>query len=921
MRNDGVFHNHAHPPRPARHLIARPRLTDRLQAALTARITALVAPAGYGKTSLIAQWLQTPGARERTVAVITLRERDDDMPRFARHLIETVKTFGAGAPHIEGLEAVLREEVRDPAQAAPEAFLRLLHDALDEVPRRGVLIVEDVHVLRRENVLGLLDFLADVLPPPVHLMFTSRTAVPLRRAHTLRVSGQLAELSTSELAFTQDEARAFLAETVGSLSARQAGLLAQRCEGWVAGLQLAGRALASHPDPHAFLREFTGHTRDVADFLLHEVLRHQPDGIKDFLLDAAVLDVLSADVCQAVTGRSDSGALLRTLEDEGGFLLGLDDGERYRFHTLYAEFLRGELARTNPDRAAACHLRAAGWFTHQGRLTEAFDHAIAARDFTLAGILLTRLVSSDAPHQLDPQLGALFSRLPRHIIERHPALSARMACLALWADQPADALRWCEHTAQLPDNADALAEASCMRVFAYWMLGDLPRTIAAGEQARALLDGRERDRRHHDTYPRLAMMEALAEAYECTGAYDAAMDVVRDGLERARAGVHPLVSVSFPGKMAALLSHLGRLDDVREYAELSLATAEQVGQSGQPPTIEARVALGELLWEQDDVSAAEEEFRSAASVCAVADRVWMRARSMIGLARCLSSQRRTGEAFSVLREAMGIDPRGSLPRFVRISIVEQQVRLRLANGDRAGARGWLAELQRLAADTEVFRGLQAWLDLDDGGDPRAVRDVACAMLQEDAGRPARATIRLHVLAARACRLSGESRQSDHHGAVALGLAAPQMMVRTLVEAAGPQDGAWLVARATGRGTRLPAPFAHALLNALDGEAGQASGRRSTRDAAPEALIEPLTGAELALIPLLATELTYAEIAASRFVSLNTVKSQMQAVYRKLGVTSRIAAIERSRALGLQAAPHIAQGPAPRRGPGPNHEMG
>ncbi|MEU4932787.1 LuxR C-terminal-related transcriptional regulator [Streptomyces yokosukanensis] len=897
MYDEGVRHGGALPARTARHLLSRPRLTRRLDAALSARITAIVAPAGYGKTSLVSQWLDTSRLRERRVAVISLCERDDDLSRITRHLIDAVERLGVDEVQVASLESALREEGRDPARELPEVFLRRLRDAFDEVPTRAVLVLEDVHVLHRENVLLVLDHLADVLPPPVHLMLTSRTSTPLRRAHTLRLRGELDELNVTELAFTTEEAHAYLSEAAGSLTEQQASLLARRCDGWIAGLQLAGRALLSHRDPDAFLRDFTGHNRDIAEFLLYEVLRHQPDGVRDFLLDASVLEVLSADVCQAVTTRRDSGTLLRTLEGEGGFLLGLDDGERYRFHPLFAEFLRGELARTDPDRAGACRLRAAHWFAHHDQLTAAFEHAVAAPDFPLAGSLLNRIVTHDTGHQLDDRLEPLFARLPRHIIERHPALSARMAYLALWADQPADALLWCEHTEKLPDNDDAVAEARCMRVFAHWMLGDLHEAIACSERARTLLDRREPLHRHRDTYPRLAMLEGLAEAYECTGRFDAAMDVIREGLDRAREGVHPLVAVSFPGKRAALLSRLGRLDDVREFAELSLATAEQLGQADQPPTIEARVALGELLWEHDDLAGAEREFRAAERLCAVADRVWMRARSLTGLARTLFHQRRTTEAFNVLRDAMGIDPRGALPHFVRVRIAEQQFRLRLAHHDPTGARGWLSELKRHGADAELCAELLAWLDLAHDANPRAALSTVEDQMRRRSHRSTQTLIRLRVLASRAARACGESKLSGQYAVAAVTLAAPQMMVRTLAEAAG-DDSDWLLRLGTRGGPRTVPAFTDAVTRLSERDAALTSGMRPAPERAAERLLEPLTPAELDLIPFLAMELTYAEIATHRFVSVNTVKSQMQAVYRKLGVTSRIAAIERSRALGM-----------------------
>ncbi|MEV6067862.1 AAA family ATPase [Nocardia sp. NPDC052001] len=882
--------------------VARSRLTNRLQAALAGRVTSVVAPPGYGKSTLIAQWLETPEPRRPRAVVHTLHERDDDLGRFARHLIEAVERLGADPRRTASLEALAHKEIRDSSREAPEAFLRALRDALDDVPQRSVLILEDAHHLRRENVLALLDYLAEVLPPPMHLLVTSRTSTPLRRAATLRVRGQLTELSPSDLAFTPAEARAYLADQAPSLSERQTESIIERCEGWIAGLHLAGRALAAHQDPEAFLLAFTGRTRDVADFLGHEFLDHRSPEVRDFLLDTAVLDVLSADICQAVTDRADSGAILRELEAEGGFLLALDDEESYRFHTLFGEFLRGELHRTEPDRARKSHLRAADWLADQHRLPEAVDHAVVARDFSRAATLLTEIIDTVDSGWPDSEVEALLAKLPRHVIEREPALAIRMASTALWAGRPAEALLWCERTEELCDDGDFTMQASWLRTVAYWNLGALEQTIIWGERARGVLDEREATSRHRDTLPRLTVLETLAEAYDSIDRFDAALEVLRDGLDRSREGAHPPAFVTLPGKQAAVLSHLGNLEQVREYAELSLSAAAQAGQSDEPAILEARVALGELQCERDDLVGAEREFRIAAAVGPVPDRVPIRARGMLGLARSVFFQGRVGEAFEVLHEVMGIDTRAGLPEFVRHRVAGQQIRLRLMNRDLSGAHGWLSELHRLIGDAPMHRGLQVWFDCEDGADPHLVHETANDLLHNTPQRPLQATLKLHLIIARALRLTGDLDESRQHTRTALELAAPQFMVRTLIEGAG-TDCEQLLHDAAA--DEVHAPFVAAVHAALDRNAALQTGARAARGPqSPPAPIEPLTQTESELIPYLSAELTYAEIAARRFVSVNTVKSQLQAVYRKLGVTSRIAAIERSRALGLVSGARV-----------------
>src|SRR5215216_7213223 len=339
-------------PQPRPGLLPRPRLTERLAEGVAGDLVLVCAPAGFGKTSLLADWVRRS---QRPVAWLALDAGDNDPARFWRYVATALDQACAGlADQVAGL-------LHGP-QPPLEVVVTAVINALAAQPDQVVLVLDDYHLVEAAAVHDSLTVLLERLPPGLRLVLAGRAdpSLPLAR---LRARGQLVELRERELRFTPQETAALLGEAVGlDLPAASLAALAARTEGWVAGLQLAALSLQGHSDPVGFVASFSGCHRYVLDYLTEEVLARQPEPLRTFLLETSVLERLCGPLCQAVTGRADSQGLMEQIERANLFLLPLDEVRGWwRFHQLFADLLQARLAQQQPDRLSGLHRAAAAW--------------------------------------------------------------------------------------------------------------------------------------------------------------------------------------------------------------------------------------------------------------------------------------------------------------------------------------------------------------------------------------------------------------------------------------------------------------------------------------------------------------------------------------------------------------------------------
>lgn len=404
------------------HMVPRPRLTQRMHAAIWGPLTLIAAPAGWGKTTLLHAWSAEADRGAWPLAWVSLDASDNDPIRFWTYVIAALNTLhpGVGDFPLAQLYASSPTPIED--------VLTTLLNALIQLPTETILVLDDYHLIEAQAIHDALTYLAKHLPANVHLVITSRSD-PLLPLALLRARGTVAEFQAADLRFTVEETAAFLTEVMGlPLSAEQVTALQVRTEGWIAGLQLAALSLQGRDDVAGFIYVFTGNHRYVVDYLVEEVLMRQPAAVQDFLVQTCILDRLCGPLCDAVRGRDDSQALLAHLERSNLFLVSLDEEQRwYRYHHLFAEVLHTRLQQTQPALVPELHRRACRWFEQHQLFDEAITHALAVPDIEQAVRLIEQYAwLTNFPSKFHALLGWL-NRLPDALIRAHPILCIMQA--------------------------------------------------------------------------------------------------------------------------------------------------------------------------------------------------------------------------------------------------------------------------------------------------------------------------------------------------------------------------------------------------------------------------------------------------------------------------------------------------------------
>src|SRR5512133_2126565 len=411
-----------HVPRPRPGFLSRPRLLERLAEGVAGDLALVCAPAGFGKTALLADWARRS---QRPVAWLSLDPGDNDPARFWRHVVAALDRGRPGiAEQVAGL-------LGPPVPPSFEGLVTALINELAAQPDRVLLVLDDYHLVDAETVHASLAFLVEHLPASLRLLLAGRTDPPLPLAR-LRASGQLAELRAAELRFTVEEAAAVLREAVGNdLPAAAVAALTARTEGWVAGLQLAALSLRGQSDVAGFVAMFSGSHRYILDFLSEEVLDRQPEQVRTFLLETSVLERLSGPLCDAVSGRTDGQDMLERVERANLFLQPLDEARRWwRYHQLFADLLRARLQQERPERVPALHSNAAGWCEQHGLVDDAVRHALAAGDAIWAARLVERHVDGLFLRSEGATLQRWLTALPAELVGCRPRLLLAQAILA-----------------------------------------------------------------------------------------------------------------------------------------------------------------------------------------------------------------------------------------------------------------------------------------------------------------------------------------------------------------------------------------------------------------------------------------------------------------------------------------------------------
>jgi LuxR family transcriptional regulator, maltose regulon positive regulatory protein len=590
------------PPTARPGTVSRRALLDRLGQSLAARLVLVVAPAGWGKTSLLRDWWLA--AQGSGAAWLSLGEEDNDPVRFWSGIIATLGTAApdTGAAALEALTAS--------GAGAPGQVEALLADDLARLPQRVILVLDDFHLVTSPEVLGGFDFLAEHLPSTLSLVVAARRdpELPLAR---LRARGELDEIRADELRFTYAEAEHLLNQTLGlALLPEEVHALWQRTEGWPAGLYLAGLSLRGRADDETagFIGAFAGDDRHVFDYLAAEVLAGIPPRVRSFLLRTSVLDRFCAPLCDAVTGFADSQDLLEEVERRQLFVVPLDNARHwYRYHALFAEALRYELDRTEPGLAPLLHRRAATWHRQFGTVPEAIDHAIGAGDLADARDLITAHWDDIHDDVSTETVQRFLDRLPPDTVADDAQMCLIRGFLASLNGRPQEVERWlaAAEAAAPPDPGQpgpaSVESAACFyRALHYCLDGDLTAAEPASRQAAELeLESGNASWR--------ARTQALLGVILFWRGYDADARLLLEQVARpARQPADKLAMQLALGFMAALCARLGDYEAAGSYVR-------EAADLGAPyrVTVLADLASADLLADRGELAAAEAAARTA----------------------------------------------------------------------------------------------------------------------------------------------------------------------------------------------------------------------------------------------------------------------------------------------------------------------
>jgi LuxR family transcriptional regulator, maltose regulon positive regulatory protein len=877
-------------------LVPRPRLLARLDEGLAQGLVLVCAPAGYGKTVLLADWARRG---RQPVAWLSLDAGDNDPARFWRHAVAALDRARPGIG--ERVAPLLGPPAPSSFQGLVTALINNL--AADE----ALLVLDDYHVIGSQQVHESLAFLLEHRPAAIGVVLASRSDPPLALAR-LRARGQLTEVRVAELRFARAEAGELLRQAASALPDASVAALAARTEGWAAGLQLAALSLRGQADAAAFVTAFTGSHRYVLDYLAEEVLEGQPGPLRTFLLETSVLERLSGPLCDAVTGREGSQGLLEEAERAGLFLIPLDEVRGWwRYHHLFADLLRARLQQELPGRAAQLHRNAAAWYAGNGLADDAIGHAAAAGEMLWAARIIEQ--QFDLVHRIRGEVVTIdrwLSVLPADVVRSRPRLLLAQAHMAAdsghpevveplldvvdcappgWADEPFEPASGA--AASFLINVPAMT--TLHRSYLAQLHGDAEATAAFAAQTLA------------ESKPEEGALSATAHGFLAVAEW------LRGRLteaERALAssvtgwrGTSQLTLIAW-GYYHLVLIQLaqGRLNAAALTCEQALDSLVTSGRPA-PAAGPSYAGLAEIAYQRDELDVA---LRHATEGIALCRQFVYTPPLASGLATLAVIRQATGDPAGALEAITEADQAAPGPAGLLNPVPAERARLLLAQGNLAAAARF-AQDNGLGPDDEPDYARESGylvlarllLAQDRAGQALALLDRlhAAAKAQNRTG----SLIETDALRALALAATG-----DEAGAVAtltgtLLLAWPQGHVRVFADEGPPMAallGRLIAAQRTGQvAAEVPLGYLARLQRAFG--PGQLA-----RDPAPPGIVDPLTSRELEVLGLLAAGRSNQAIAGQLVVTLDTVKKHVSHVLDKLGATNRTEAVARARELNL-----------------------
>lgn len=845
-------------------LIPRPRLIQQLNEGLqpSRRLTLVSAPAGYGKTTLVTEWLR---GLPTSFAWLSLDESDNDPARFLAYFIAALR----GVDEHIGKTAL--STLQSPQLPSSEIVLTMLINEIASVSTPIILVLDDYHEIISPPIHQQITFLLDHLPPQIHLVILTRED-PLLPVARLRARGQVLEIRQDDLRFTPGETADFLERVMGlSLSTDEIARLERCTEGWIAGLQLAALSMQGRQDLSGFIRAFTGSSRFILDYLVDEVFERQSPDVKDFLLQTSILERLSSPLCDAVTGKTSSRELLEVLEQSNLFIVSLDQSRLwYRYHHLFAELLRHRLRTFYPGFEIELHRRASCWFEAEGQTGEAIQHALAAQDWRRAGALIQSICSDFLKRGEVLTIIGWFESLPEEMLLSDPRLCFDYCWPLLLASQYNQAAPLLERLEQAATHIPAfLGEIYAAQAYLARGVGDHERMIERSQQALGLL-------------PKSSMTSRgivalnLGLAYWHSGQLRAAEEVLTEASEIAHATGNryaALTALIFLGRVIAVR---GQLHQAAEYFKRAVQQGEEM-----PINALAFMDLAALHYEWNELEVSDLSLQKAIALCQRSQNDEFLVGCWLLSLRLRIAQGDAAGAESALERAWELVHTGKIPAPMAKRVDVAQAYWLLVQGEPIGE--WSQKLTEQVDCHPFYRFLGVTK-------ARTLPEAQARSYLESLSQLAQANEWGYGLVAiRALQASIAETQVDalKYLTDALRLAEGGGFIRAFVEV-----GEKLVPLLRETMRRGVAPDYVRRILAVMTEKGASVGVDMS------SMIEPLSERELEVLRLVTAGKSNREIADKLIISTGTAKSHIHHLCGKLGVRNRTEAAMKAKDLGL-----------------------
>ena len=902
-------------------VVPRPRLTHNLNEGSKRKLTLITAPAGFGKTTLLSEWVTQCLL---ATAWISLHPDDNHPQRFFSYLIAALETLQPGIG--EQVHPLLHKS----QSPLSEPVLTILLNALTALPDDYALVLDDYHCINDQQIHQGLSFLLEHLPLQMHLIIASRVEPPFPLA-SLRGQGQMTELHAQDLRFTFDEIALFNQIMNLGLSPEDMAILEMRIEGWIAGLHLVALSMQGQGDTHAFVKAFSGSNRYILDYLSEEVFSRQPEHIQTFLLHTSILDHLTGSLCDAVTGRSDSQHILKMLEQADMFIVPLDDERRwYRYHHLFADILYQHLCQASPSLPPELHRRASEWYEHHEMVSKAIEHALAAGDFTRATYLAERQADPMWMQGDLPTLLEWLQVLPADLVRSRPKLCLFYAWAFYTIGQGDAAMPYlqtaeCELNSRIdttlvdaavqpletpgklfpPEHTELQSMLAVVRASMAIMQGDTARTIEHAQSALAQTS--------EETSPwRGVMTLGLGFAYQSAGDVVAASRAVHEASRISRYAGNDYTRLFALSTLAQLQVEQGHLSKgARTYRQV-IQEAETI--RGQLATVTgwAYIGMGEVLREWNEIDEGVRFVIEGIERGQGGGNESLVASGYTTLARLKLAQGKVDDALDLTMKVEQLARTCTIP-LIASHAAAMQALLWLARGNIEVARHWIRET-KLSVNDELSYAREfehitlARVLLALGRYDTALPFLHRLLLAAEAGGRMRRVIEVFLLQAIGyTHVQNTTTRAITALGRALSLAQPEGYVRTFVDEGLPMLSL-LSAFRTFPAQQSPASqhnvqqYVEKLLTILrenhdSARNGQSPDHKglSMIDQPP---VEPLSEREVEILRFIAVGMSNLEIAQQIVITVGTVKWHLANIYGKLNVHSRTQALVQARNLGL-----------------------